>query len=54
VQNNLIREGRATVRVLPNAGHWFGMTYREDKPRVEAHIRTLVDAGEYPQSLWAY
>ncbi|NBF39328.1 MAG: NTP transferase domain-containing protein [Spirochaetes bacterium] len=52
VQNDLIRTGRATLRVLPNAGTWFGMTYREDKPMVEREIRRMVEAGEYPQSLW--
>ncbi|MFP4565577.1 MAG: NDP-sugar synthase [Spirochaetaceae bacterium] len=52
VQNNLIRTGRASVRVLPDAGTWFGMTYREDKPMVEAEIRRMVEAGEYPQRLW--
>lgn len=52
VQNNLIRSGRASVRVLPSAGRWFGMTYREDKPEVEAQIRGMVEAGEYPAGLW--
>jgi NDP-sugar pyrophosphorylase family protein len=52
VQNNLIRSGRASVRVLPDAGTWFGMTYREDKPQVEAEVRRMVEAGEYPPSLW--
>jgi NDP-sugar pyrophosphorylase family protein len=52
VQNDLIRTGRASVRVLPDAGTWFGMTYREDKPMVEAEIRRMVEVGEYPQSLW--
>lgn len=52
VQNNLIASGRARLRVLPNAGTWFGMTYREDKPMVRAEIRRMVEAGEYPQNLW--
>jgi NDP-sugar pyrophosphorylase family protein len=52
VLNNLIADGRATCRVLSGGGSWFGMTYREDKPRVEAEIRRFVQAGEYPQSLW--
>lgn len=52
VQNNLIATGRASLRVLPNAGTWFGMTYREDKPMVQAEIRRMVEAGEYPRSLW--
>jgi hypothetical protein len=28
------------------------MTYREDKPQVEAEVRRMVEAGEYPPSLW--
>jgi len=52
VINQLIREGRAKVRTLPTSASWFGMTYREDKPKVVASIRRLVDAGAYPQALW--
>jgi dTDP-glucose pyrophosphorylase len=49
----LIREGRATVRVLPAGDRWFGVTYQEDKPRVEAAILELVRRGVYPDPLWA-
>lgn len=49
----LIGEGAASVRVLPTDSTWFGVTYREDKPRVEAAIRELVAAGLYPEKLWA-
>jgi NDP-sugar pyrophosphorylase family protein len=49
----LVAEGQATVRVLPTASSWFGVTYREDKPRVEAALRTLIAAGEYPAALRA-
>ncbi|MGM0673367.1 MAG: nucleotidyltransferase family protein [Spirochaetota bacterium] len=52
VQNNLIRDGRASVRVLPEAGSWFGMTYRDDKPMVEKQIARFVSEGRYPRSLW--
>jgi len=47
-----IQSGRATCRVLPTASQWFGVTYQDDKPRVTAAIRGLVDAGEYPSPLW--
>lgn len=46
-----IAAGAATVQVLPTPASWFGITYREDKPRVVAAIRELVLAGEYPVSL---
>jgi NDP-sugar pyrophosphorylase family protein len=52
VVNELIRLGRAEVRVLPCSSDWFGVTYREDKPRVTAAIRGLVEAGVYPSRLW--
>ena len=50
--NALIREGRARVKVLPTPCHWFGVTYREDRPVVMEGIRALIRAGEYPERLW--
>lgn len=47
-----IARGQATVRVLPTASAWFGVTYREDKPRVTAAIASLVAAGKYPARLF--
>jgi NDP-sugar pyrophosphorylase family protein len=47
-----IARGLASVRVLPTAGAWFGVTYREDKPRVTAAIAELVRRGVYPENLW--
>jgi len=46
----MITRGEATWRVLPTQSAWFGVTYREDKPRVEAAIAELVRAGRYPAS----
>jgi hypothetical protein len=43
----------AVVDVLPASGSWFGITYREDRPRVVAALRALVDAGVYPERLWS-
>lgn len=50
--STMIARGEATVRVLPTESAWFGVTYREDKPRVEAAIAELVRAGRYPTRLW--
>ncbi|MDD8025599.1 MAG: nucleotidyltransferase [Acidobacteriota bacterium] len=52
VVNDLVKSGQATVKVLPTTAKWFGVTYREDKPRVMAELETLVQAGEYPRALW--
>jgi NDP-sugar pyrophosphorylase family protein len=53
VINDMVRTGQATVKVLPTTARWFGVTYREDKPRVMAELEALVRAGEYPRALWA-
>ena len=50
--DGMIKDGVAKVKVLPSSDQWFGVTYREDKPIVEAGIRALVDAGEYPAPLF--
>lgn len=52
VVNEMVQQGQATVAVLPTTARWFGVTYREDKPRVMAELEALVRAGEYPRSLW--
>jgi len=38
--------------VLPTTSAWFGATYAEDKAAVQASLRTLVAAGDYPERLW--
>lgn len=52
VVDELIKEGKADCEVLPTDSSWFGVTYREDKPRVMAEIANLVSAGEYPAKLF--
>ena len=50
--NSIIGSGEATMKVLTCNAQWFGVTYKEDKPDVEAKIRGLIRAGEYPAKLW--
>ncbi len=49
---SMIEDGSADVKVLNTDAAWFGVTYHEDKPRVIAAIRALIDAGVYPEQLW--
>jgi choline kinase len=51
IQGSVLR-GEARVRMLCANSRWLGMTYPEDRPRVEASLRELVTAGEYPERLW--
>ncbi len=50
--NDLVTAGKARMKVLRAEGSWFGVTYREDRPRVIESIRGLIAAGEYPEKLW--
>jgi hypothetical protein len=47
-----VHSGQATCEVLPTTSTWFGATYADDKAAVQASLRALVAAGEYPASLW--
>jgi hypothetical protein len=48
----MIAHRTAEVAVLPTDANWFGVTYREDKPRVMAAIAALVAAQQYPARLF--
>jgi len=50
--NELVVAGQARVKVLRTGDPWFGVTYREDRPRVVESIRQLVSRGDYPERLW--
>jgi dTDP-glucose pyrophosphorylase len=50
--NEWVESGQARVKVLRTGAPWFGVTYKEDRPRVVESIRQLIDRGEYPERLW--
>ena len=43
---------REQVKVLHTPDSWFGVTYRDDRPRVVESIRRLIASGAYPEKLW--
>lgn len=50
--SSLVAGGKAEVSVLSASGSWFGITYRNDKPKVVAAIADLVARGAYPRKLF--
>ncbi len=52
VADTLVRQGKATVKVLTSDDSWFGVTYQEDKPVVKNGLEALVKAGRYPEKLF--
>ena len=47
-----IDAGTATVKLLETDAKWFGVTYKEDRPKVVEAIRKLIADGVYPEKLW--
>ena len=52
VVDQLIKEGKARVKVLRSQDRWYGVTYREDKDSVVSALQSMKDKGEYPDVLW--
>jgi len=52
VVDELVHEGKASLKLLSTSSVWFGVTYREDKPAVVKALKALVDKGEYKEGLY--
>lgn len=52
IGENLVKSNTATFQVVPTFNQWFGVTYKEDKPFVQASIDQLIKDGVYPEKLW--
>jgi len=52
IGENLVKTDTASFKVIPTDNQWFGVTYKEDKPFVQACIDQLVKDGIYPANLW--
>jgi NDP-sugar pyrophosphorylase family protein len=53
IGDRFIHEQRGAIQVIPTTSQWFGVTYKEDAPGVQKSLNALINAGEYPSSLWA-
>ncbi len=48
----LLKEGKADVKVLESPDKWYGVTYAADKPLVVAALAEKTADGLYPNGLW--
>ncbi len=53
IGETLVKSNTATFKVVPTSNQWFGVTYKEDKPFVQASIDQLIKDGAYPEKLWS-
>ncbi len=51
--DHFIKTGKGVIDIVPTSAKWFGVTYKEDAPIVQASIDNLIASGEYPNNLWA-
>lgn len=49
--DNLMNEGKASVKVVPTSASWLGVTYKEDKPFVVEGINQMIASGKYPEKI---
>jgi len=52
IVETLLNSEGADFKVVPTDSKWFGVTYKEDKPVVQASIDELIKDGVYPENLW--
>ena len=50
--DGMIKDGSATVKVLVSEDKWYGVTYQEDKPKVQEAFSMLVAENTYPSPLF--
>ncbi|MGM9605046.1 MAG: NDP-sugar synthase [Faecousia sp.] len=52
IVQQLLTEGKATMKVLTSPDQWYGVTYAADKPVVEKALADMTARGLYPDGLY--
>ena len=52
VVNDLIKEGKITLKVIQTPSKWFGVTYAADRDATVAQFKQLAEDGVYPSKLF--
>ena len=52
VVDELLKEGKISVKVMDTTEKWYGVTYKEDKQLVVDAIKKKIVDGIYPEKLW--
>ena len=51
IVQQMLTDGRATMKVLTSPDKWYGVTYAADKPVVVAALKKMTEDGVYPEKL---
>lgn len=52
IVQQLLTEGKATMKMLTSADQWYGVTYAADKPVVVSALSRMTQQGLYPDGLY--
>ena len=52
IVDGLLKQNKATVKVLETQDKWIGITYKEDTELVQAGFCEMIRSGKYPAKLW--
>lgn len=52
VVDDLLKEGKAKVKVLETKEKWYGVTYKADKEIVVDALKKKTQQGVYPEKMW--
>lgn len=50
--DRFVKNGEMKIKILHTDEKWFGVTYKDDKPFVVNSLRSMVDKGIYPESIY--
>jgi NDP-sugar pyrophosphorylase family protein len=53
IADDFIKRPDHAIVVVPTSSSWFGVTYKEDAPLVQANIQALIAQELYPAKLWS-
>jgi NDP-sugar pyrophosphorylase family protein len=52
VIQDMLKSGKAAVKVIPSESDWFGVTYAADKEKAVEALQGLSNEAKYPSPLW--
>lgn len=52
IVQQLLEEGKASMKVLTSPDQWYGVTYAADRPQVAAALSRMTAQGMYPDNLY--
>lgn len=52
IVDGLLKEGKATVKVMNTPDRWIGVTYKEDIELAQQGFKDMIAAGVYKEKLW--